>query len=214
MAKWMPHDLLRLRDPSQLIVPCDSAGPDNWVVTSLRIAPFVVVRRAAGLSELIPVGVRGSDRNQRWACFVQSGNIQSVTTPMDLVQRDSDQLATSDHAALRAVHTLKYRWRALSFRWGPTGSVGFEFASGVRATKKTSDLDILLCADTRLSPGDVRDLHESTEGLGVRVDVQIETRFCAFSLREYADRIGHRILLRGIKGCWLGADPWEDNAPN
>src|SRR5258708_21544183 len=88
MSKWMPHDLLRIRDPWQVIAPPDSDQPDSWVPTSLTVAPFVVVRRAASPPALTPVGVRGTNRNQRWACFVRAGDVRSVTTPMDLVHRE------------------------------------------------------------------------------------------------------------------------------
>ena len=48
-----------------------------WVTDSLERAPFVVVRRSDSVDGLIPIGVRGSMRNQRFGAYLAGNGISS-----------------------------------------------------------------------------------------------------------------------------------------
>ena len=64
--EYIAHDLLQLKEEAKLI----SYTPiPEWVEYSLAKAPFVVVRRAVHRDKLIPIGVRGERRNQRFGAF-------------------------------------------------------------------------------------------------------------------------------------------------
>ena len=102
------------------------------------------------------------------------------------------------------------RWLHLTFAWGPTGSVGFELASGMPATNGTSDLALIIRAPARISRERARFLWNQTKDLAVRVDARVETLHCGFSLEEYACGSSGRILLRYADGPKLGADPWSE----
>jgi phosphoribosyl-dephospho-CoA transferase len=78
------------------------------------------------------------------------------------------------------------RWCDLRLQWGPTGSVGFELASGMPTTNDTSDLDLIIRTQQRITRERARSLWNRTKGLAVRVDVRVETPYCGFSLEEYA----------------------------
>jgi phosphoribosyl-dephospho-CoA transferase len=101
-------------------------------------------------------------------------------------------------------------------RWGPTGSVGFELASGVVTVTESSDLDLLLRAPLALDHASARSLFiELTHFSGrfnTRIDTQIETPNGAFSLAEFAHsgtHSGTRVMLRAADGPRLVADPWQ-----
>ena len=58
--------------------------------------PFAVVRRGFPSQRRLPIGVRGAERNQRWAGMCDLSWIRSALTPAALMSRiRSDSLATS-----------------------------------------------------------------------------------------------------------------------
>jgi phosphoribosyl-dephospho-CoA transferase len=182
------HDLLEI--DAQRFLDAHPSLP-LWVAETLQTVPFVVVRRGPSASHEIPVGVRGAERNQRWAGLCDRRWVRRVVTPARL----RDTVLEGSHAksrvdtipAMRSLAHLVNRdgWKDLSCPWGPGGSVGFELATGHSTAKPTSDLDIVIYADRRLSVEEARRLHASTQGLPSAVDVRVETPICGFSLAEY-----------------------------
>jgi phosphoribosyl-dephospho-CoA transferase len=200
------HDLLEI-DANQLI-PAQAAGP-NWVEESLRRSPFVVVRRGRVTEQEIPVGVRGPERSQRWATFCHPKVVKSVLTPPRLLGRNVPISRAAAVPAFRALNVLKVRWTDIDLQWGPTGSVGFELATGRPLTNQVSDLDIAIRARDRISREQARSLWELVVGLQTKVDIRVETAECGFSLEEFACTSCPRILLRYPDGLILGDDPWS-----
>ncbi len=82
---------------------------------------------------------------------------------------------------------------------GPTGSVGFEFASGAEVVTTTSDLDVLIRLSSCLSVEQAQLIVNQLKECPVSVDVQVETEKGAFSLVEYA-RGEKTLLLRTVYG--------------
>src|ERR1700682_19813 len=78
------HALLRVTDLDALV--CEARRP-HWAGASLRLAPWVVVRRAAPRVGLWPVGVRGGARPQRSAAWLPHGAIQECVTPRMLAAK-------------------------------------------------------------------------------------------------------------------------------
>ena len=81
------HDLLQISGLADLVyVGWDL--PEKrcplWVEGSLERAPFVVVRRANLFDGMIPVGVRGSSRQQRSAAYLAPKSIRNRITPEQL----------------------------------------------------------------------------------------------------------------------------------
>jgi phosphoribosyl-dephospho-CoA transferase len=95
--------------------------------------------------------------------------------------------------------------------WGPTGSIGFQLATGLETATPSSDLDILVRVPSRFPSTEARLIRDSLIGMPVRVDVQIETPLGAVALDEYA-RARKTTLLRTLDGPRLVADPWETTA--
>src|ERR1700677_1091625 len=78
------HDLLEV-DPERFLYL--HASLPEWAAEGLRRVPFLVVCRGLASGQTIPVGVRGPERNQRWAASCEPGLVKSITTPPQLLKR-------------------------------------------------------------------------------------------------------------------------------
>jgi phosphoribosyl-dephospho-CoA transferase len=199
----LPHDLMRLASPSFMVY---RGQPPEWVAAALRHAPYVVMRRARLDNGLVPVGIRGSSRSQRFAAWLSEDAIQAVVRPEDIAAGRSWKISpvmTLIYCALDLVEGL-FR----EFTWGPTGSVGFQLASGIAVTTSESDLDIIVRAPHRLPLDTARRLRAALATAPVRVDIQLETPAGAVALAEYAHR-SNQVLARSLDGPRFVADPWS-----
>jgi phosphoribosyl-dephospho-CoA transferase len=201
------HDLLEI-DAERFLRAAAALFP--WVGASVRKTPYVVVRRGPVSEQSIPVGVRGSQRSERWAGTCCAAGVKRVLTPYGLLGQPLPLSRSMDVPALRSVSMLAERWRAVGIPWGPGGSVGFELATGREVVRPQSDLDIVMYADRRITPGEAKDILDSAQGLPAAVDIRVETPACGFSLLEYAGRTPEPILLRTAAGAVLGLDPWDE----
>jgi phosphoribosyl-dephospho-CoA transferase len=195
-------------DAEQLI--CVDASAPKWVEEGLRKNPFVVVRRGLATEERIPIGVRGAERNQRWAAFCYPTLVKSIITPSQLLRCTVPTSRGNAIPSLRALALLKDRWRDLDRPWGPGGSVGFELATGSHVARLGSDLDIVIYAENRMMADEANSLCARAINLPVTVDIRVETPVCGFSLREFASESPAAILMRAPNGIILGTDPWDD----
>src|ERR1700761_6081202 len=140
------HDLILLRAESAILSPEGESMCPNLTPNQL---PWVVVRRGRVSGGLIPVGVRGSERSERYAGFAPLNEVIEVRRP--------DQLrllfAENSRKELQAFQSLSYlesRLAGLDMAWGPGGSVGYELASGIPAVRNRSDLDLIFFAPEKL----------------------------------------------------------------
>jgi len=176
-----PHDLLRLSDGAADTLPAD-APP--WTRCALRTTPWVVVRRAAAPDGLIAVGVRGSDRSHRHAWSVTPADVCRRVAPEDLI--DVQPPSGAEVAAIRAFGSVRPLLAESGLAWGPTGSVGFELATGSPTASPDSDLDLLVRAPDLSSA--VLDrlvaLQRDFDRLDARVDCQVEIPTGAIALPE------------------------------
>ena len=206
-TRFLPHDLLRFGDAAQLTG--DAALPD-WAMKSLATAPWVVVRRAAGKNGCIPVGIRGTGRDQRWSAWLDPRHVQERLKPEALPARlsrlEADRVAAV--AALSAIDSLGALLDPRGWTWGPTGSVGFELASFTPTAKQSSDLDAMIRADDPLDRSQAATLLAEIARLNVRCDLLLETPAGAVALSEYVRGNGS-VVARSIDGPHLVADPWQ-----
>jgi len=199
------HDLLRL---SCLELEHADAVKPEWLDVVLKACPWVVVRRAVSHGKQVPVGVRGKERAQRWAGFVNPEQIAQIVSPNQL----RESLVESSRRGLRAFHSLRFLGPKAAMKgldWGPGGSAGFELASGRPTVTEASDLDIVIRAREPFDRAFAKSICIQLEGLSARVDVLVETPCCAFSLDEYAHSQLDRLLVRTDTGRILAADPWD-----
>lgn len=200
-----PHDLLRLSDSAAAdLLPAD-APP--WTRCALTATPWVVVRRAGAPEGFIAVGIRGASRSHRHAWNVTPADVCQTVVPEDLA--DVDPPNGREVAATRALRPVRGLLGEAGVRWGPTGSVGFELATGSPAASPDSDLDLLIRAPDLTTATLTRliALHQQFDRLGVRVDCQVETRMGAIALAELLSAssdilvktpLGPRLLQRAV----------------
>lgn len=203
------HDLLWFDASSSF--QCAEPLPD-WAVAVLQEQRPVVVRRAvAGLNE-IAVGLRGTSRAQRLGGILPMAAIVRVATPESLLQRlDGVDLTLP---ALASLATLRSSL-ADHYAWGPTGSVGFQLATGLPVVRIDSDLDIVMRFPEEPDRAELDSLTRLFVELPVRCDVQMETPHGAVALAEWA-RGERRMLLKTARGPCLVANAWqcdEDELP-
>jgi phosphoribosyl-dephospho-CoA transferase len=202
-----PHDLLRLADGTGL---SHEGSVPAWVPTSLARAPWVVVRRARAPAGLVPVGVRGSTRAQRFAALLAPDAVAARVTPEDLVaERVWHHIPRARRVgSLLVLDAVDELFSSLGLVWGPTGSVGFELATGVAAAGTASDLDVVVRTPEPWPLEGAREIADHLNRLPARVDAQLDVPAGAMSLAEYAR--GGRVLLRTPDGPTLTRDPWRE----
>ncbi|MDQ3792243.1 MAG: malonate decarboxylase holo-ACP synthase [Actinomycetota bacterium] len=204
-----PHDLLRLTSSAGLrheeTVPA-------WVHTSLAQAHWVVVRRARAPDGLIPVGVRGHARAERFAALLAPDGVAACVTPENLAAARGWRHMPRAYwvGSLQVLDAVNELFASLGFAWGPTGSVGFELATGVAAASTTSDLDVVVRAPEPWPLETALDIADKLARLPARVDVQLDAPAGVVMLAEYAR--GGRVLLRTPDGPRLTCDPWREAA--
>ena len=199
------HDLLRL---SCLELEQADAVKPEWLDAVLKACPWVVVRRAVSHGKQVPVGVRGKERAQRWAAFVNPEQIAQIVSPNQL----RESLVESSRRSLPAFHSLRFLGMKAALKgleWGPGGSAGFELASGRPTVTQASDLDIVIRALEPFDRAFANSICVQLESVSTRVDVLIETPYCGFSLDEYAHSQLDKVLVRTDTGRFLAADPWD-----
>jgi phosphoribosyl-dephospho-CoA transferase len=205
LRKFAPHTLLRIADGAALLGP----GPlPRWVSAALRCAPWVVVRRARA-GRLIPVGVRGAARAERFAAWIRADAVQECLRPAGLAARRRHLSAARglQCPALAVLDAVDALMREHGLNWGPCGSVGFELASGVATVTAASDLDLTVETLKPLPLATAVALSAALAKLPVRLDVQLEGPHGAVALAEYAAG-GRPLVLRTVEGPRLVDDPW------
>jgi phosphoribosyl-dephospho-CoA transferase len=201
-----PHDLLQIRGMEDLISALPFPGlpisdppfpdppfPDppfsGWVETALQRVPWVVVRRATGEPGLVPVGIRGRERGQRFAAWLSTDKILQIVPPAALVDPagwKSIYPAGQLPQPLTSLQLITPILEDTGYDWGPTGSLAFELATGLPSTKESSDLDILLHVPAPISVAAARSLLAAMEAVSlVRLDVQLNTPAGGVALKEY-----------------------------
>jgi phosphoribosyl-dephospho-CoA transferase len=179
-----------------------------WVPASLARAPWVVVRRALAQDGLIPVGIRGRTRGERFAALLAVDAVTERVSPEDLAAARSWRHMPRARSvrSLRVLDAVDELCTSLDLAWGPTGSVGFELATGVPSAGVASDLDVVIRAPQPWSLEYAREIADCLNRLPARVDAQLDVPAGAVALDEYAR--GGPVLLRAPDGRGLTRDPW------
>jgi phosphoribosyl-dephospho-CoA transferase len=204
-AAYVVHDLLRI-DPALLRESLVLEDDSLWDVAmaTLQRAPFVVVRRAADIGGGIAVGIRGRTRNVRIAAILSPRFVLDAVSPEAL----RSSLRRRELPVFAALEQIEQNSLWSRHTGGPTGSTGFELATGVQTATSDSDLDLLLRASVPPSPDDLRGLADACQHLQCAVDIQVETPAGAFALQEYLAAAG-RVMLRTVRGPRLTEDAWR-----
>ncbi|KWW17286.1 MULTISPECIES: malonate decarboxylase holo-ACP synthase [Peribacillus] len=193
-----PHDLLRIKGIGDVIT---HAPMPHWAESSLAISPYVVVRRSRAPNGQVAVGVRGFERKERFAAFFPIESVMNRISPEQLAQEKGwRQHSSRIFQCLEPVSDLMEQYSVL---WGPTGSVGFELATGRETVTSKSDIDMVIRFSEVFTPGAAREIVNTLMKLPVRIDVQLEMKEGAVSLLEYASCEGKALLFRTVDGPLL-----------
>ncbi|MFW0794752.1 malonate decarboxylase holo-ACP synthase [Gordonia sp. CPCC 205515] len=208
-----PHDLVRVADTDLLT---DTAGATLSDDASRALAGlgggWVVVRRAAAPTGMLPVGIRGRQRSERHAALLPVSGAAERVRPW--------QIRSTSHDPTRppALTAFRFVTGALGhsdLRWGPAGSVAFELVTGTSVATETSDLDLIVDAPQRLSTTEMAlitdAITKATDATGTRIDVQLVTPGGGVAFTEVA-RGDSQVALRTVDGPILCTDPWDTSA--
>jgi len=127
---------------------------------------------------------------------VAMDDVREVVPPESLARMTSCR----ELPALRTLECVRPLLDGTGLVWGPTGSVGFELATGHATATRDSDLDLLVRAgDVRSAFPRLAGLHFGLRCADGRVDCQVETSSGAVALAELVD--GHPdVLMRTSNG--------------
>lgn len=203
-----PHDLLWIT-PSASLFPSGPVFPD-WVAGAWDHSLPVIVRRDYSSDGKIPVGIRGQQRGERAAAWLEPDSVVRQLTP-DALIRDPHYLArfdTCDLPPLRLLRTLiRYEW---PWSWGIGGSSAYSLATGRLVMNAQSDLDVLIPMPVRPEPGLFDHLLTVCRQSDCRVDIQLETPLGGCALVEWLK--GRQVMIKTNTGPVLVRDPWEVSA--
>lgn len=203
-----PHDLLTIALEKDEL----SSFPE-WSQLKLTEFQTVIVTRQKPLSkDGVVVGVRGNQRNQRFAFEVNKQRIQKRVTPYEVLGNFTfDCLPESRQAlpvfrALRSIQAEQF----LSADFGITGSAGYEIVTSDMMVKETSDLDLVLKVDHQILFDELKTLWKNVNQFSVHADVQLVNADRGFSLEEFVQQNGKQVLIKAGTGPFISNDPWHD----
>lgn len=200
------HDLLRVRSPHLLMGADGDDHPPDWLDLDTTEAVWVVVRRAV-VDGVVSVGVRGSSRSERWPATVREDDIVEHVRPT-AVPRVQARAVPAITALGMITPFADHVWPGI---WGPAGSVGYELTTGRQVVSASSDLDLVLYADT---PLDRMATELTLRGLrrevgSVRIDVLIETPVGGVVADDWLAASPAGLALRTAGGPVVTDDPWR-----
>lgn len=196
-----PHDLIRINAKDDLMI--EGSLLPAWAEDALLRAPYVVVRRALPKRDMVPVGIRGVHRGERWASWIPWPAVDDVIRPeMLLADLHKQVLPMEVSEVLRSLQKIAPILNDKGLRWGPTGSVAFELATGTPTITDTSDLDLVIRCSRSLSveKGRVLLIRLRAESL-VRLDIQLDTPMGGVSLADYVNC--GQVLVKTLSGPML-----------
>lgn len=206
MERLAPHTLIQLKDPAALT---PAAPLPEWATAMLNASPYVIVRRGPQ-ADRIPVGLRGYQKNQRFAAFADSDQIEATVTPQAALQLLPE--LDPARAQLPAFQKLKALQPLLQgFDWGVGGSLQFELVTGLKMARAASDVDVIMTRPTApLSVAAAKDLVTRLQAIaGSHADIQVVHGQDGFSLEEYAQHRDAQVMMKTATGPQLTADPWH-----
>jgi phosphoribosyl-dephospho-CoA transferase len=198
----LPHDLVRLSPGHGAAI---ASHAPSWVRASLARAPWAVVRNGHAADGQLPVGIRGTTRNQRWAASAERSAITAIRSP-ESIRHEASWAVSPDVAAVRTLRAITTSLDRDWTRWGPTGGVGFSLVTGWATVTQASDLDLLLRCQVRPARASLDALASLFARQEARIDCQVETPAGMAHLDDL--RRDGPSVVRTPAGPRLCPDPW------
>lgn len=164
---------------------------------------IAVVRRDFSPEGKVPVGLRGSNRAERFGLFIDSEFVLERTRPEELTKRL--------HAfSIRDRHITFLRGLAehsFPFQWGITGSIAYSLLTEEKHWRETSDIDLRIYLPQKVPRDFFDDWLQTLNRSPVRIDTQIETPLGGFALKEWLK--ADKVLLKTDRGPFITNNPWS-----
>ncbi|QQP13897.1 malonate decarboxylase holo-ACP synthase [Lysinibacillus agricola] len=168
-----------------------------WVANSSAATSYGVVRRAQITNELVPIGLRGNARHERYGTTIHKKYILEIIKPYSLIEQLDN---FKDNRFYTLLNSIRHKFDPYKIKWGPTGSVGFELATGIPVTSKKSDLDLIICMDA-IDEVLLDKISNLLADSRIMIDPQIEIpRIGAFLLKDYMENKENGFILRTFYG--------------
>lgn len=188
------HDIIRFRDVGTIAF---HEGVPDWVKARPTSQHYAVVRRMKTTTQTVAIGLRGKGRSERIAGFINKAEIEEIITPRSLVSGMAHYRDSRFRAVLSEVDTIV---SPFGYEWGPTGSIGFELATGIPVTTATSDLDMTVYVPSGPDYQVLVQLYEQLEQCSLRIDTQIEFGQMGAALLTDIVKFKSGFLLRTSSG--------------
>jgi len=195
---FLPHMLLWGMTSAHL-----SADAPAWAHQLLDEGWPVVVRRAVHQDGLIPIGIRGHTRSERWAGWLPANAVTRTAAPEAL----SNLTPQRDLPTWQALAQLRPTLDATGLIWGITGATGFELATGIPVLRTSSDLDLLLRTPQPFSREQARALWAECQITPCRIDLQLQTPSGGLALAEWAGDAA-QVMVKDDHAPRLLTNPW------
>lgn len=188
------HDIVRFRDVGDITF--HGEVPD-WVKVRPASRHHAVVRRMKTTTQTVAIGLRGKGRSERIAGFINKEDIEEIITPQSLVSSPAHYRDSRFHDVLSGIDAIV---SPFGYEWGPTGSVGFELATGVPVTTQASDLDMTVYVPSNFDYQVLVQLYEQLQQCPLRIDAQIEFGQMGAALLADIVKFKSGFLLRTSSG--------------
>lgn len=185
------HDVIRIEGIESIL--SENLLP-HWAELAIEKNPYVIVRRSHGVNGMIPVGIRGEERSQRFAAFVPEDKVESVIQPEQFV--NSELWKEMDGEIYKKIYYIKNVLEKECVQWGIIGSLSYEMLTKIPCVTKDSDVDLIVRYDSSLTHDRCSRIMAELERLDVKVDVQVEWGGKAFSMAEYVCHRQEAILFK------------------
>lgn len=207
MERLNPHTLVEISGIEKI-----HAGEEipEWVFSVFEEAAYVIVRRGSQDGK-IPIGIRGYERSQRFAGWINPEDILKTVTPSEaLEQLDTVDTVRLEMPAFRMVKKVIPLLK--EYEWGIGGSLQFELVTELPMVKQTSDIDIIMQRPaTKIDINTAKNLLDKLKSIaGTHTDIQVVYGQNGFSLEEYAQQRSSKIMLKTMDGPQLVTDIWGD----
>lgn len=175
------YDILKLKSCGE---DCFDTKLPMWATEFVERTPYVVVKRGEEKTGMVPIGIRGITRQQRFGCYMNLDNISQVYKPYELLEFKSNCGLWNKVASLLPGIFETYKDRVT---YGPTGSVGFELATGFKATTISSDLDLLIQTEEPLEVEIAKKILVQLLKINIKMDITLGISMGYVALEEYCN---------------------------
>lgn len=207
MVTYNVHDLVFFSDVTDLTYA--GSCPD-WVATAVMRAPVGVIRRGQAPAGMLPVGIRGSNKSQRFGAYLPVTAVTDHLTSQEIRHFGRSNRQDKMLPIWQALDQINPYLDTHQYDWGLSGSAAYELVTGIPTVNQNSDLDFIAFNQEQLTPPKAQHLLDWLNSFGPHADVQIMRGQAGFSLEDYCYHHGQGVLVKSLQGPYLSADPWNE----